>query len=91
MLSFLRFAGSGSPLACVANLSPEPREDYRVGLPASGAWSELLNTDDLQLGGSGVGNGGQVWANDGGCHGFAYSADLTLPPLGVVWLVPEES
>ncbi|MDQ3679486.1 MAG: 1,4-alpha-glucan branching protein GlgB [Actinomycetota bacterium] len=90
VFSFLRMAGDGSPLACVANLSPVPRHDYRIGLPAGGAWHELLNTDDLELGGSGVGNAGQVWANDAGDHGFPYSADVTLPPLGVVWLVPEE-
>jgi 1,4-alpha-glucan branching enzyme len=97
VLSFLRLGsggGGGSPvpaplLACVANLSPIPRHGYRVGLPAGGTWREALNTDALVYGGSGVGNGGAVWAADASCHGLAFSAELTLPPLGVLWLVPE--
>ena len=88
MLSFLRFAADGSPLACVANFSPVPRHGYRVGLPSGGAWLEVLNSDDLHLGGSGVGNGGQVQATDRTWHGQPFSADLALPPLGVLWLVP---
>jgi 1,4-alpha-glucan branching enzyme len=91
VLSFVRLAQDGSPLACVANLSAVPRHDYRVGLPAGGAWRELVNTDALDFGGSGVGNGGPRQANDVSSHGFPYSIDLTLPPLGVLWLVPEES
>ncbi len=88
VFSFLRFAADGRPLACVANLSATPRHGYRVGLPSGGTWREALNTDDLHLGGSGVGNGGQVHATDRTWHGQPFSADLTLPPLGVLWLVP---
>ena len=86
--SFLRFPAEGPPLACVANFSPVPRPGYRLGLPSGGAWLEALNTDDLHLGGSGVGNGGQVYATDRTWHGQPFSADVTLPPLAVLWLVP---
>ncbi|MGH9128285.1 MAG: 1,4-alpha-glucan branching protein GlgB, partial [Acidimicrobiales bacterium] len=77
-------------LACVANLSPVVRHRYRVGLPAGGPWREVLNTDADGYGGSGVGNGGSVWAVELGWHGLPFSAELTLPPLGVLWLVPGE-
>jgi 1,4-alpha-glucan branching enzyme len=40
----------------VANLTPVVRHDYRVGLPSGGWWAEILNTDDVQFGGSGVSN-----------------------------------
>ncbi len=76
-------------LACVANLTPTPHEGYRVGLPLPGRWRELLNTDAAQWGGSGVGNGGGLYAEPEGWHGQPFSAPLTLPPLGVLWLVPE--
>ena len=33
----------------VANLSPVPRDDYRLGLPRSGRWLEALNTDSELL------------------------------------------
>src|SRR6266540_3574534 len=76
-------------LVCVCNLSPVPRYGYRVGMPLSGQWREVLNTDSDYYGGSGVGNLGAVDAEEIAWHDQPYSAELTLPPLGVVWLVPE--
>jgi 1,4-alpha-glucan branching enzyme len=70
----------------VANLSPVPRERYRVGLPEAGAWQELLNTDSSFYGGSGIGNMGEVHAEERPWNDQPYSAEVTLPPLSVVWL-----
>jgi 1,4-alpha-glucan branching enzyme len=90
VLSFLRLSADGEQvLACVANLAPVVREGYRVGLPRSGRWREVLNTDASVFGGSGAGNAGVVEAADGSWHGLPHSATLVLPPLGVLWLVPE--
>ena len=88
VLAYARFAADGSPLVCAANFSPVVREGYRVGLPRGGAWRELLNTDAAAYGGSGVGNPGLVAAGDRAWHEQPWSAELTLPPLGVIWLVP---
>ena len=66
-----------------------PRPGYRVGLPRAGRWREVLNTDAHAYGGSGVGNRGAVVAEETAWHGQQWSAELTLPPLGVVWLAPE--
>ncbi|MGQ0617150.1 MAG: 1,4-alpha-glucan branching protein GlgB [Acidimicrobiia bacterium] len=88
--SFLRFdaAGGGRPVACVANLTPVPRHGYRLGLPRAGRWVEILDTDWESLGGSGVANG-EVRTDGTAWHGFDQSAVVTLPPLAVIWLVPE--
>jgi 1,4-alpha-glucan branching enzyme len=75
-------------VACVANFSPVPQVGYRLGLPRPGRWLELLNTDAQEWGGSGLGNMGEVTAEDVGWHGFANSAEFVLPPLGVLWLAP---
>jgi 1,4-alpha-glucan branching enzyme len=91
VLSFLRRRPGGPDrevAACVANLTPMPRYGYRVGLPVAGRWSEVLNTDAIEWGGSGVGNCGAVEATDTAWHGQPASVPLTLPPLGVLWLVP---
>ena len=89
VLSFLRFSADGDRvLACVANLAPVVRSAYRVGLPRPGGWREVLNTDAACFAGSGAGNAGWVEAEAVGWHGEAWSAELTLPPLGVLWLVP---
>jgi 1,4-alpha-glucan branching enzyme len=90
-LCFLRCSRDGERvLACLCNLSPVPRHDYRVGLPRGGRWVEVMNTDSGFYGGSGVGNMGSVEAAERRWHELPYSAEVSLPPLGVVWLVPEE-
>jgi 1,4-alpha-glucan branching enzyme len=84
-----RDPGGARTVACIVNLSPVPRHEYRVGLPEAGTWVEILDTDSRFYGGSDVGNGGWVVAEprDGGEGGVAR---LVLPPLGVLWLGHEE-
>jgi 1,4-alpha-glucan branching enzyme len=76
-------------LVCVCNLSPVPRENYRVGLPRSGRWREALNTDSAFYGGADWGNLGGVEAEAVPWHEQPFSAELVLGPLAVLWLVPE--
>jgi 1,4-alpha-glucan branching enzyme len=88
VLAFMRISKDRlRRLVCIANLAPVPREGYRVGLPEGGVWREVLNTDSAFYGGSGVGNLGEVHAAELGWHDQPYSAEVALPPLGVVWLV----
>ncbi|RZS39004.1 1,4-alpha-glucan branching enzyme [Herbihabitans rhizosphaerae] len=89
--SFLRIdpALPDGVLACVANFAGIPHHDYRIGLPHAGRWREIVNTDATRFGGSGVDNSGSVEAIDEPWHGRPASAVLSLPPLGVLWLVPE--
>ena len=61
----------------------------RLGLPQGGEWREVLNTDAETYGGSGVGNMGRVTAQDQPHQGQDYSAEVTVPPLGAIWLVPD--
>jgi 1,4-alpha-glucan branching enzyme len=89
VLAFVRLSRDGSRVVvCACNLSPVPREGYRLGLPHGGAWRELLNTDDARYGGAGLCNGA-VAAEETPWHAQEFSAPVNLPPLGVVWLVPE--
>jgi 1,4-alpha-glucan branching enzyme len=90
VLAFARLdAKNERPVVCVLNLSPVPRYDYRVGMPVCCGWRELVNTDSAYYGGSGIGNLGGVQAEPVPWHDQPFSATLTLPPLGAVWLVPE--
>ncbi|MBO3746389.1 1,4-alpha-glucan branching protein GlgB [Streptosporangiaceae bacterium NEAU-GS5] len=86
VFSFLRYGSDGSILACVANFSGGPHENYRLGLPESGTWDEVINTDAYPYWGSGVGNLGAVEAQPEPYHGQPYSVTLRVPPLGTVWL-----
>jgi 1,4-alpha-glucan branching enzyme len=75
----------------VGNFSPAVRTDYRIGLPRGGRWREAVNTDATYYGGSGVGNMGGFDAEAVGWHGQYYSAEITLPPLASLWLVPDDA
>ncbi len=85
VFSFLRWGDDGSVLACVANFSPVPHENYRLGLPKRGRWDEVVNTDAETYGGSGVGNLGAITATGESWHGQPTSATVRLPPLGTIW------
>jgi 1,4-alpha-glucan branching enzyme len=90
VLAFARHDAKGErPVVCVINLSPVPRYQYRVGMPICCNWRELVNSDSTYYGGSGIGNLGSVQAEAVPWHDQPFSALLTLPPLGAVWLVPE--
>jgi 1,4-alpha-glucan branching enzyme len=90
VLAFARASRDGERvLVFAANLSPVPREHYRLGLPRSGRWREALNTDSTFYGGSDTGNLGGVEAEPIPWNGQPVSAEVTLPPLAGVWLVPD--
>jgi 1,4-alpha-glucan branching enzyme len=85
-LSLIRFGTEhGDEIIGVFNFTPLPLHNYRVGAPAAGFWKELLNSDASHYGGSGQGSLGGVEANPIPSHGFRYSLNLVLPPLGAVF------
>jgi alpha-1,4-glucan:alpha-1,4-glucan 6-glycosyltransferase len=86
VVSFLRWSAEGEVIAVLLNFSGNPVGPYRVGLPFPGAWEELLNTDAVEFGGSGVGNLGAVLAHPEPYAGSPASAEVTLPPLAGLWL-----
>jgi 1,4-alpha-glucan branching enzyme len=73
--------GGGQVAVVVLNLTPVPRPEYRLGLPSSGRWAEVLNSDSEHYGGSNLGNLGGVIAEEEPWHGQPFSASLSLPPL----------
>ena len=81
ILAFTRWSDAGYPLVCITNFSPVPQEFYSLRMPTAGVWREMINTDDLKYGGSGVTN-----------HSFAVDVDtdlfttLRVPPLATIWL-----
>jgi 1,4-alpha-glucan branching enzyme len=88
--SWLRHDGQGATVLVVANFTPVPRLDFRLGVPGgAGAWREVLNTDASVYGGGNVGSAGAALAVEGvGSHGRAQSIRLNIPPLATIFLVP---
>ncbi|MGH2746373.1 MAG: 1,4-alpha-glucan branching protein GlgB [Actinomycetota bacterium] len=88
VLSFLRTSADGEHhLVCVGNFSPIPRQNFRLGLPKPGEYREVVNSDAGAYAGSNIGNMGAIAAENVPWHGLDYSAEITLPPLAVVWLL----
>ncbi len=84
VLSFLRFdRETGRHLLVILNLTPNPHQGYRIGLPVGGPWRELLNSNAAVYGGSDVGNPLGVTAEDFSVHNQRQSALFTLPPLSI--------
>jgi 1,4-alpha-glucan branching enzyme len=71
------------------NFTPVPRDNYRIGVPFSGFYGEIMNSDAAIYGGS-----GQVLPKGGAdaekipWHSCQYSLCLCLPPLGAMILKP---
>lgn len=81
ILAFARWDESRKPLVCITNFSPVPQEWYTMPFPTSGVWHEVMNTDAVAFGGSGVSNGELIASADSGNH-----VTLRVPPLATIWL-----
>ena len=87
VLAYLRNGKTGSPpVVVVCNFTPEPRHGYRIGVPTAGFYTELLNTDALEYGGSGVGSGSGIVSEATISQGRPHSLLLSLPPLATLIL-----
>ena len=87
VISYVRRAG-GSHAIVALNLTPVPRERYRIGVPGSGMYDRVLSSDDQEWGGSGYAAFQTVRADGSPFHGYAQSIEITLPPLSAIVLTP---
>jgi 1,4-alpha-glucan branching enzyme len=88
VLSYVRRDGDRHAVV-VLNMTPLPRDEYRIGVPEMGAYVQILSTDDPRFGGSGHPTRERVEVDPSPFHGYPQSMRLTLPPLGAIVLVPE--
>ena len=84
-----RGLGHSKPVVVVSNLTPVPRLNYRVPMPAEGRWIECLNSDAQVYGGSGMGNLGEAFAHAQEGTQFPAVIEVTLPPLSTLMFVLE--
>lgn len=82
VVSYLR-KYEDSTVIIVLNLTPNPQNDYRIGVPEDKGYKELFNSDSTQYSGSGVGNE-SIFTEKNKSHGYEQSVQLSLPPLGAV-------
>ena len=88
VVSYVRRA-AGEFVVVVLNLTPVPREDYRIGVPVAGRYTQRFNSDDRRYGGSEFATPPAVDTEPVGFHGYPQSLRLRLPPLSALVLAPE--
>jgi 1,4-alpha-glucan branching enzyme len=85
VISYARCDGAQN-VVTVLNLTPVPRDHYRIGVPEPGGYEVLLSSDDPAFGGSGYGLTVRVETEPVPFHGYGQSVVLALPPLGALVL-----
>lgn len=88
VLSFLRYAPGSPSVLVVANFTPIPRPDYRLGVPASSGWSLLLSTDSTKYGGAGM-EPAHLVTDDQASHDFLASVVCSIPPMSVTFMLED--
>ncbi len=87
VMSYIRKSDQeNETLLVVCNFTPVPREKYRIGVPRSKKWKEILNSDDKKYWGSGQSNSKVIKTENEGWQRREQSVVLNLPPLGVLIL-----
>jgi 1,4-alpha-glucan branching enzyme len=89
VLSYVRRAGDDFSIV-VLNFTPVARPNYRIGVPRSGRYTEIFNSDSRFYGGSDVGNPLELASEPLGWMDRQDSLVLTLPPLGALVLRRKE-
>jgi 1,4-alpha-glucan branching enzyme len=88
-LSYIRRAKDPSDYLVIAcNFTPVPRLQHRLGVPERCWFEEVYNSDSMYYGGSNMGNGAGIMADDIPSHGRPASVQVCLPPLATVVLKP---
>lgn len=90
IIVFLRRDAEGNSVVVCCNFAPVLREDYRFGVPVAGTYKEILNSDAIEFGGTGVSNA-PLRSRAGEMHGFPQHISTTLPPLSsIIFKVPKK-
>lgn len=92
-IAFLRSARpeNDSYLICACNFIPNEHRGFVIGLPESGVLREVLSSDDVRFGGSGLHNEKPIKSRSKPFCDLPYSAQIGLPPLSTVYFeyIPE--
>jgi len=76
-------------LVIVANMTESAREVYRIGLPFKGKYKKIFDSDDKEYWGSGYDHLNKMEAEKEPWQHREFSAEIKLPPLGLVMYKPD--
>ncbi|WP_055448154.1 1,4-alpha-glucan branching protein GlgB [Lacinutrix mariniflava] len=70
----------------ICNMTPLPRENYRIGLPKKGTLKQIFNSDDKVFYGSGDFNNTTITSKAKKWQSRTHSTEVTIPPLAMIVL-----
>mgnify|MGYP004610108395 CR=1 FL=1 len=86
VIVFRRINEKGNEIIIICNFVPNHHIDYRFGVPESGEYKVIFNTDDKEYGGQGVSTTKKVKSKAEPMHGLSHSISVDLPPLSAMYL-----
>ena len=87
ILGYIRRAKDPNDFVVVCcNFTPTVHNEYRLGVPESGSYREIFNSDSKYYGGTNVGNGMGITAEPIEAQGRPFSISISIPPMGVTML-----
>lgn len=86
IISFRRVDDSGNEIICICNYSNARYDNYKIGVPNTKGYREVLSSDDLKYGGNGIVNKGIIKLKKEELHGFKTAISLSIPPLSTIYL-----
>ncbi len=89
IIVFSRYDGKGSQLICISNFAPVMRENYCIGVPSSGVYREVFNSNEEIFGGCGQKNSGDILSRPGLRHGHNNCISIMVPPLSTIFINKE--
>ena len=84
IFSFVRKSKDGkNNILCVVNFTPMEYDDYRVGVPKSGTYKLLINSESTKYGGESTSRKVNYKSEEQECDGRSHSLGYPLAPYGV--------
>jgi 1,4-alpha-glucan branching enzyme len=85
IISFIRRGATvKDQLLIICNFTPVRKDNYCVGVPCEGTYTEILNSDNVLFGGQGMINEKPLRAVPGEQDNQEYSLQFSLPPLSTI-------
>lgn len=86
ILAFMRTGMKEDAVIVISNFTSEVHKCYKLGIPVKQDFREVLNSDCIEYGGSGINNKNIIKGKNKKCNNFSYSIEVDLPPLSTVYL-----
>lgn len=87
IVTFARIDLKGNKLICCFNFTPIPWDDYMLGCPEEGTYTELFSTDEERFGGTGKYHNDDLTTRPEPLDGYRQRLGMRIPPYSAVYFM----